>query len=99
MELKHRIVSTRFVDSYDLSEYLAKKISRSVDIVGTNNGSEYTADVRIQESFDKYEQEDIDLFINKGILDFEYSGWYNALDYCANQGWLEEGKYVIEVSW
>lgn len=97
MELKHTVKSTIYVDYYDLSSYLSERIGRDVEIVDSGNDSDYSVTI-VKEEIDDYDMKEVNKFLEKGWISMEY-GYHAILTYCANQGWLDEGDYIIQVSW
>lgn len=95
--LKKTTKVTHYVDVFDLADYLSKKIGRSIEFIDTANDSSHS--IKIEKSeIDDYDRKVIDDMISKGYISLYY-GYHAALTYCANMEWLDEGDYVIEVSW
>lgn len=97
MELKKITKTTHYVDSYDLAAYLSTKIAHKVEFIGTHNDSDFKVTVKKGE-MDKYDWESANAYLATGVINMDMG--YNALFvYFANEGWLEEGNYIIEFSW
>src|SRR6218665_1220275 len=97
MELKKRTKTVHFVDAHDLAKYLGEKIGRSVDILDTPNDTDYSTQIE-KGQIDDYDKKSVDNFLKKGWISMDYG--YNAVfTHCANEGWIEEGEYVIQVCW
>lgn len=97
MELKHTVKTTIYVDYFDLARYLSDKIGRDVEIGDSNNDTDYSVALERGELSD-WDMNYVNAFLNKGWISMEL-GYRAVLNYCVNQGWLDEGDYVIEVSW
>jgi hypothetical protein len=97
MELKVVTKTTKYVDSFDLTEYLGSKIGRSVEFVDTRNDTDYSLSLTKEEILN-YDKRYIDHFLNVGWISLDH-GYHAVLTYCVNKGWLDEGDYVIQVSW
>lgn len=97
MELKYHTLTAKYVDSFELARYLSEKTGKNVEFIETPNDTDYSVEIKKGEVRD-YDKGNIDDFLNKGYISFEY-GYRAVLNYCADQGWLEEGDYVIGVSW
>jgi hypothetical protein len=88
---------TSYVNAFDLALYLSKKIGKSVEVGDTNNYSDYAVLVQRKE-LDQWDQNVLDEFLSTGWLSMERSRRV-VMTYAANMGWIEEGNYVIRVSW
>lgn len=97
MELKKVTKTTHYVDSFDLADFIGEKIGRSVEIIDTPNDTDYSATVK-KEELDDWDMKSVSLLKDKGYISMEY-GFHQIMTYCANQNWIEEGNYVIKVSW
>lgn len=97
MHLKVTEKLTTYVDAFDLSRYLSEKIGRSVEIGDSSNDTDYS--VRIEKGdIAEYDMETINGFLSSGWISMQY-GYHAIMTYCANKDWLNEGDYVIQVSW
>lgn len=97
MELKKTTKITHYVDAFDLARYLGEKMGRKIEFIDSPNDTDYSVKIEKGE-IDKWDQEHIGNAIENGWVSLEY-GYHAFLTYCANEGWLEEGDYVIRVSW
>lgn len=97
MELKKITKTTHYVDSYDLAKYLSTKFPHEVEFIDTHNDSDFKITIK-KGDMDKYDWESAKTFLTTGVISMEIG--YNAVFlYIANEGWLEEGNYIIEFSW
>lgn len=100
--LKMTTKITNYVDYGDLQSFLTEKLGKSVEIVGSSNDTDYSVDVKKLDpasTMYKWYMEEVQEFINSGIIDCEYNGFHRPLAYAATQGWIPEGEYLITVSW
>lgn len=95
--LKMEVQTTNFVDAFDLALYLSKKIGKSVEVGDADNHSDYTVSVK-RENLDQWDQKALDEFLNTGWLSMGRNRRI-VMTHAANEGWIEEGNYVIRVSW
>lgn len=89
--------ATTHIDAFELARYLSAKIGKSVQIIESPNDTNYVAKVKKGEIED-YDQEYVEDFLDAGYISMDM-GYEVVLCYAANQGWIEEGDYVIRVSW
>lgn len=97
MELKKKSKVAHYVDAFDLAEYISEKIGRKFEFIDSPNDRDYIINIKKGE-IDKWYKETISNALNQGWVSMEY-GYRAFLTHCANEGWLEEGDYVITVSW
>lgn len=81
-----------------LEMYLSEKVGKRIEIIDSPNDTDYHVLVRAKTEFDKWDQKYINELLEDGYISME-CGYRTILDYCAGQGWLEEGDYIITVSW
>lgn len=97
MQLNKETKVTHYVDSFDLAAYLGEKIGRYLEFIESPNDTDYKITIKKGE-IDKWDKETVSNALNQGWVSMEY-GYRAFLTHCANEGWLEEGDYVITVSW
>lgn len=97
MQLKLKTRVTYYVDAFDLAEYISHKAGRGIEFIDTRNDTDYSRKI-VKEELDDWGMKDVDNMLNHGWISCETT-LRNCLTHCANQGWLEEGDYVIQVSW
>lgn len=97
MELKITTKVTNYVDAYDLARYLSHKIGRSIEFIDSPNDTDYSVSIE-KEEIDEYDMEQVNNMLEEGWISLDY-GYHACLNHCANEGWLEEGDYVITMSW
>lgn len=97
MELKITTKTTHYVDAYDLANYIGSKIGRPVEFVDSPNDTDYSVSIE-KEEIDDFDMKSVSNMIEKGWISLDY-GYHACLVHCANEGWLEEGDYVITMSW
>lgn len=96
-KLRTKIKQTIYVSHFDLQDFLSEKIGKSVEVIDSNNDTDYSISVK-KEEIDDSDMDSVNTFLEKGYISMEYD--YHAIfRYCANQGWIDEGDYVLEVSW
>lgn len=94
--------TTHYVDYGDLESFLTEKLGKPVEIIGSPNDTDYSVNVKKldpESPMHKWDLEEVQKFINTGVIDCEYGGFYRPLAYAATQGWVPEGEYLITVSW
>lgn len=97
MELQKTTKATHYVDAYHLARYLGEKMGRSFEFIDSSNDTDYTVKIEKGE-IDKWDEETINNGLYRGWVSMDY-GYHSFFMHCANEGWLEEGDYVIRVSW
>lgn len=97
MELNITTKVTHYVDSFHLAQYLGEKMGRDLEFIDTNNDTDYPV---------KINKGNIAPWDAQVIHNAKENGWVSMemgstafFTHCANEGWLAEGNYVIEVSW
>jgi hypothetical protein len=93
--------TTHYVDSNELARFLTERMGRSVDVFGSSNDTDYSYDVIKSDSDSIYavDPDEVQKFAETGDIDCEIYEFGPALQYAADQGWLEPGAYVVRVSW
>lgn len=102
MTLKLVTKTTHYVDYYDLEVFLGEKIGKTVEIIGSPNDTDYKFEAEPLDSTSSmyvYVMEDVEEFLETGMINMEYGGLYTVMNYACTQGWIEPGNYVITVSW
>lgn len=96
-ELRKTTKSTHYVDYFDMQNYLTEKLGKRVEIIESPNDTDYSIDIEKGDIYE-YDQDTIDEFIENGYIYMDY-GYHTIFKYLCNQGIIEEGNYVIRVSW
>lgn len=97
VELIKETKTTHYVDYSNMENYLSEKIGRRVEIIESANDTDYHLSLK-KEKIEDYDKETIDDFLKTGYIGMDYE-YHTIFTHCVNEGWLEEGDYVLRVSW
>lgn len=89
--------TTHYVSDAHLERYLSEKIGVDCKVIESHNDTDYAVTVK-KKDIPSYDQETVDNFLEDGYISME-NGYDAVLTHAANMGWIEEGNYVIRVSW
>jgi hypothetical protein len=98
MKLKHKIVIHFVVDGSDLEELIRETYGHSYELTADmecRNDSEYEYMLKKKE-LNEYQKKDLAKFIQTGEY---YFIWNTLLQDMVNRSILDEGNYLIRVSW
>lgn len=102
MSLKMQTKTSHYVRDSDLERFLTEKLGKDVELVGSSNDTLHTLSVKKSDPSNpmyKWDQDAVASFLADGVIDFQSYGAKPAMQYAVDQGWIEEGEYVIRVSW
>ena len=89
--------TTHYVDGSHLERYLSAKTGLNCQVIESSNDTDYSVTVK-KEKIPSYDQEALDEFLQNGYISMDY-GYDTIFTHAANMDWIEEGNYVIRVSW
>lgn len=88
-----------------LEEYLSEKLGKPVEGIDSSNDTTYEFSVKPRGPEDfkyDYQRQDFERMMGGKVVTVSFA-WNPSvsilLDYACKQGWIEEGVYIVSISW